>query len=113
MTENMKKFLEAVSKNEELTKKINAMTKEELLVLAKELGIELTEADFAEPAGELNDDELDAVAGGAECVCVLGGGGEAGGKWNNRVCACVAAGAGLDRDGKGRCGCSAAGWGAD
>ena len=47
MTENMKKFLEAVSKNEELAKKINTMTKEDLLALAKELSIELTEDDFA------------------------------------------------------------------
>ena len=43
MTENMKKFLEAVSKNDELSTKINTMTKEDLLALAKELGVELTE----------------------------------------------------------------------
>ena len=113
MTENMKKFLEAVSKNEELTKKINTMTKEDLLALAKELGIELTEADFAESADELNEDELDAVAGGAACGCVLGGGGKGGGKWDNEVCVCVTGGGGQTGDGTCRCACTVAGWGAD
>ena len=76
MTENMKKFLEAVSKDEELAKKINAMTKEDMLALAKELCIELIEADFEKPDGEMDDNEMDDVVGGADCcVCVLGGGG--------------------------------------
>ena len=44
MTENMKNFLAAVSKDEELVKKISTMTKEELLALARELGVGLTEA---------------------------------------------------------------------
>ena len=77
MTENMKKFLEAVSKDEELAKKINAMTKEDMLALAKELCIELIEADFEKPDGEMDDNEMDDVVGGADCcVCVLGGGTE-------------------------------------
>ena len=63
----MKKFLEAVSKNEKLAKKINTMTKENLLALAQELGIELTGADLTKPAGEMNDDELEAVTGGGDC----------------------------------------------
>ena len=76
----MKKFLEAVSQNSDLTAKASTMTKENLLALAQELGIELTgadltrpagemndEADFEKPAGELNDDELNAIAGGGEC----------------------------------------------
>ncbi|MBQ3484829.1 MAG: Nif11-like leader peptide family RiPP precursor [Clostridia bacterium] len=94
MTENMKKFLEAVSKNEILAKKINTMTKEDLLALAKELGVELIEADFEKPDGELEDNELDDVVGGADCcACVLGGGGtkEAMG---GDVCACVVYGHG-------------------
>lgn len=45
-------------------------TKEELLAKAAELGVELTEEDVAvlmdEAEGELDDDELDAVAGGKE-----------------------------------------------
>ena len=46
MTENQKKFLEAASKNEELRKKINEMDQKAIIVAAKELGIELSEADF-------------------------------------------------------------------
>ena len=41
MTENMKRFLETVSKDEALTARVGAMGKEELLALAKELGLEL------------------------------------------------------------------------
>lgn len=66
MTESLKKLLEMVSKDETLSAKVGAMGKEELLALAKELGIELTEADLAKLAvQELNDDDLDTVAGGA------------------------------------------------
>ena len=84
MTENMKKFLEAVSKDEELAKKINAMTKEDMLALAKELCIELIEADFEKPDGEMDDNEMDDVVGGADCcVCVLGGGTEE--AWSDEV----------------------------
>ena len=96
MTKNMKKFLEAVSQNEELAKKLSAMTMEGLLALAKELGVELTEADFEKPDGMLDENELDAVAGGKVCVCVVGGGGE--GDGNDRVCACPAYGVGADKD---------------
>ena len=63
----MKKFLDAISKNGELAAKVSNMTKDELITLAEELGIELTEADFEKSAGELNDDELNAIAGGGDC----------------------------------------------
>ena len=96
MTKNMKKFLETVSQNEELAQKLSAMTMEDLLALAKELGVELTEADFEKPDGMLDENELDAVAGGKVCVCVVGGGGE--GDGNDRVCACPAYGVGADKD---------------
>ena len=72
------------------------MTMEDLLALAKELGVELTEADFEKPDGMLDENELDAVAGGKVCVCVVGGGGE--GDGNDRVCACPAYGVGADKD---------------
>ena len=45
-----------------MTKKISIMPQEELLALAKELGVELTEDDFGQK-GEV-DDELDVVSGG-------------------------------------------------
>lgn len=70
MTENMKNFLEAASKNADLAAKITAMYKEALLALAKDLGIELTDADFAESEDELNDDERTlwlAVRNAAAC----------------------------------------------
>ena len=113
MTENMKKFLEAVSQHEELLAKLNGMGKEELLALAKELNVELTEADLVKPAEELSDDELDTVAGGSDvsCACAMGGGGT---KDNNdKTCACVLAGVGYDKHKRERCLCGFAGYGYD
>ena len=112
MTENLRNFLEAVSKDEELSAKINAMDKEAIISVAKTLGIELTEADFVQEV-ELGDNDLDAVAGGKDCVCVLGGGGEGGGEWNNKTCACVIGGGGQTCDSNPRCVCAINGWGAD
>lgn len=121
MTENLKKFLEALSSNEELGQKASAASQEELLAMAKELGIELTEDDFKQESKELSDDELDAVAGGKACVCVAGGGGEKdtfnGGRKDiplDNVCACVVVGTGT-YTWKGRkeqrCLCSVGGYG--
>ena len=113
MTENMKKFLESVSKNEELCAKIGAMGKDELIALGKELGVELTDADFAKPTQELDDDDLDTVAGGGDvsCACAMGGGGTK--DTNDKTCACVLAGVGYERDGSERCLCGFAGYGYD
>ena len=103
MSENLKKFLEAVSANEELAKKVSTASKEELLAMAKELGIELTEDDLKQVSQELSDDELDAVAGGKTCVCVAGGGGEK--SKNDRLCWCVLNGLGETTDKRQRCMC--------
>ena len=127
MSENLKKFLELLASNKELEAKALACNelgeekgKEALIALAKENGIELTEADFekkAEPAScELSDDELDAVAGGGGCGCIAGGGG--GGTdsndGNKYGCACVAYGQGGDgRSKDSNCWCVFQGWGAD
>ena len=74
MSENMKKFLEAVSRNDELYKKVSAAGMDERIAMGRDLGIYLTAEDFKKPAEELSDDELDAVAGGdVSCVCPLGG----------------------------------------
>lgn len=72
MTENMKSFLEAVSKEETLGKKVNqARTPEEIIELAKELDVTLTKADFVNEEGkELSEEELSVTAGGS-CI-VLG-----------------------------------------
>ena len=111
MTENMKQFLEAVSKDEALTAKVGTLGKEELIALAKELGITLTEDDFAQSATELNDDELNVVAGGVEvnCNCVVGGGGS--GDENDKTCVCVIAGVGMRDNGRERCVCPVSGFG--
>ena len=114
MTENMKRFLEAVSKNEELTAKIGSMDKDALIALARELGIELTDADLEKPAvQELSDDALDSVAGGGDvsCACAMGGGGTK--DSNDKTCACVLAGAGYSKQGRERCVCGFAGYGYD
>ena len=132
MSENLKKFLDLIGSDKELEAKALACNelgeekgREAMLALAKECGIELTAADFekkAEPAsGELDDDELDAVAGGAggeegHCYCVLAGGG--GGKdcndGNTFGCACVGYGQGGDgRASDANCRCVVGGAGAD
>ena len=102
MTENMKKFLEIVSADRELSDRLNGSTQDGIIVAAKALGIELTEADF-EQTNELSDDELDAVAGGGNCYCVIGGGGKK--DSDDKVCACISYGQGNKRDGSMRCGC--------
>jgi predicted ribosomally synthesized peptide with nif11-like leader len=79
MNENLKKFLEEASKNEELKAKLAALTDKDTAVakaveLAKEYGFALTAEDFQPADGaELSLDELDSVAGGS--VCLLFGGG--------------------------------------
>ena len=113
MSENMKKFLEEVSKNDELCGKVNTMVKSELIALAGKMGIALTEADFAQPSGELDDDDLDVVAGGGDvsCACYMGGGGTK--DANDKVCMCVLAGAGYAKTGRERCVCGNEGYGYD
>lgn len=115
MTENMQKFLTAVTQNDEMYSKLNEATKEDLIAMAKELGIELTEADFEQKPAELNDDELDAVAGGAACYCPMTGVGVAntakadscgcvmggGGQWSDKSCRCACVGYGQGEDDRG------------
>lgn len=82
MSESTKKILEIVSASKELAAKVGGMSKEDIIALAKERGIELTEADFAQTC-ELADDELDTVVGGGgeysdgsvRCICIIGGDG--------------------------------------
>ena len=103
MTENMKKYLELISKDEKAQKKLNEQepasiqeAKEKIIKDAAEKGITLTEEDFAETAdiGELSEDELDAVAGGKKCYCAVGGGGESS-YATQKTCACVVGGSGM------------------
>ena len=70
MNENLKKFLEEASKNEELKTKLEALTDKETageraVEIAKEYGFTLTAEDFKSAEGEeLSVDELEQVAGG-------------------------------------------------
>jgi len=126
MTDNMKKFLEGISGDKEVIVKLSkALTPEAVIELAAEKGFTLTEEDLkpAAAAGELSEDELNAVAGGvasnAACGCVLGGGGggrEAFGIYYDdqkfdRQCTCVLAGGGDDQDFHERCTCPLVGGG--
>ena len=112
MTDNMRKFLEAVSQDRELTEKLNkAETPEAIVALAAEKGFALTAEDLKpeERTGEVSDEELDTVTGGGECWCAMGGGGTSG-KYG-KTCACVLAGYGTYTNGEGRCGCGGVGIG--
>lgn len=104
MTENMKSFLEAVSKEETLGKKVNqARTPEEIIELAKELGMTLTEADFVNEEGkELSEEEL-LRAGGGESGCFLIGFSD------DNSCFCLMAGIGKG-EGQDSCECIFAGY---
>lgn len=114
MSENLKKFLEKVSEDRALAEAIGAEKDVNVLIAkAKEMGFELTAADFERPVEELSDDELSAVSGGSDvsCACALGGGGTKDG--NDKTCACVLAGAGYSKRGYERCLCGFAGYGYD
>ena len=112
MSENLKKFFESVSKDEVLQEKMKALSVDRenaaayIIALAKEIDIELSEADFAQPDGEISEDELETINGGGcptagtvnnSCYCAAAGGG--GGKQKDEDiwgCACVAYGQGGD-----------------
>lgn len=112
MSENMKKFLELASKDAATIAKVKALDKDGLVALAKELGITLTEADFA-PAdeGEISENELETVAGGKKCYCAIGGGGT-GSNENEDTCGCAIVGVGMEsKNGTHRCMCNVGGYG--
>lgn len=114
MTENMKKLLELASNNPELQEKLSNSTKENIIVLAKEVGVSLTEADFEALQGEIGDDELDAVAGGDKCYCFAGGGSSrVDERCHSKTCVCVGGGSGRTGGGASRCTCVGAGFGYD
>ncbi|MBR2793337.1 MAG: hypothetical protein IKE16_01725 [Solobacterium sp.] len=104
MTENMKKLLEIISReNRESVEKLNQASREELIAWAAGKGITLTDVDFEKEEsteGEVSLDDADSVAGGKDCYCAFGAGG---GTSTNDVdaCGCVLAGYGDDN----RCTC--------
>ncbi len=124
MSNDWKKQLAELSKNEEFQKKQKeiaekfkdneAAMKEESIKLLAEYGITEPEGGFKAPVKELSDDELGAVAGGiyrSECVCPLVGVGTAG----SATCVCPAAGGGTNNSEQctdaGGCGCFLGGYG--
>ena len=112
MTDNLKKFLEEASKDADFTQKISkADSTQTLIALAAEKGFTLTEEELEQlsHSKSVSDDELEAVAGGGECFCLVGGGGT-GGTWV-KSCACVLGGGGEMSDGSARCVCVSAGTG--
>ena len=126
MNENLKKFLEMISKDETLKQKVLAckdLEKDDVvrsvIAIAKEMGIELTEADIIaekEAKDELAEDELTAVVGGGGCGCAMvgGGGGTDDDDGNKYGCACVAYGQGGDGRAKDQnCLCALGGCGVD
>ena len=68
MSENMKAFVEKISKDEALASKLKGLKDpQQIIAFAKELGFELTLDDLknkAEGMVELDDDALEVVAGG-------------------------------------------------
>ena len=128
MTDNMKKWLEFASQNEEVKSELTKWsqqdrTKEEAKKKAIEVagrnGFTLTEEDFASAESEeLSDDELDAVAGGGGCGCPAVGYGKGNDTEEKHVtysCFCFIGGGGVTDDGDDRpkCMCPAIGGGAD
>ena len=132
--ENVRLFNEKVSADKALQGKLHAIDErhkgeelsdeqsmriyeEDILPLARECGCDFSMEDLKEytrdlsqsSPGELTEDELDAVAGGAICVCVIGGGGKAGSPWSN-PCTCFVGGTGPSRPGPG-CMCIVGGGG--
>lgn len=71
----MKEFLELVGKDPELKEKVRELDKNgtmaDMIALAAQHGVTLTEADFAKCEGELSEDELSAVAGGSGNDCLI------------------------------------------
>lgn len=74
MNEKLNALKEAISKNPALLERLEADNRPEtILAIAKELGIELTAADFeGSPVVELTDDQLENAAGGSPWTKING-----------------------------------------
>lgn len=127
MEKEMKEFLEFISsQNIEVRDKVRQMDRAGVIAFAKENGFTLSDADFEPKAqemeGEVSLKEADAIAGGGECYCVVGGGGSEETKHNRQgyetgdgECVCVAYGEGdkiyVDYHDGNRCVCVVGGYG--
>ena len=104
MSDNLKQFLKKISSDGEWRNKLSELDNKEAIVAqciakAKELGIELTAADFETPEGEMSEKELSAISGGG-CGCVFAGagGGQDRKEGGTYGCACVGYGQGGNGD---------------
>ncbi len=99
MTQKAKEFAKYLSENPTVADELNAKSggtekdMDIILQCAKEQGFELTAEDFETSNEELSKEELASVAGGGDCLCILGGGGTSSGE-SDAVCACVGYGQG-------------------
>ncbi len=68
--EHAKQFVEKITTDEALAERVNGLTIQENLALAKELGLEFTEAELKDALDnrELDPEELDKAAGGGIVV---------------------------------------------
>ena len=73
MNDNARAFLEAAQADPELRQRLSRMAVGELAAAARERGVELSEEDFRPAAGELDEADLENVAGGLDCSCVAYG----------------------------------------
>ncbi len=114
MNENVKAFLEAAQARPDLQEKLVRMDKDELIATARDLGVELTDADFEPPAGEVDAADLENVVGGwGICILAGGGGGTDDMDGNTYGCGCAVYGQGGDgRPSDSNCVCLILGGGA-
>ena len=133
MNDSMKQFIEMVSKDEDLKERIKGLgdcsddsqemsdeTKQEIIAIAKERGIDLNAEDFVFNKEDLSDEELAAISGGSGgCGCAgagYGQGSKAGNPDIKFYCGCALVGVGVDQtdnEEDSYCLCSFVGGGAD
>ena len=122
MTNNLKEFLKKANSNDEIFSKLEELKQEQnkdkiiakTIEIAAQYNIILTPSDFEQCEEEIDDEEMQAVAGGFKrCTCYVGGGGKA--DEDGKACGCVAYGYGdLREESKThRCECIAMGTGYD
>lgn len=119
-------FYEVLEENEEMKNEVEALnrkyegadlTSEEtkmeigrmLADISARNGLDLAPEDFFQQETELSDDDLDAVAGGGACGCVIAGGGSRDDA--DFQCGCFIGGQGGGRGNENRCICAMAGGG--
>ena len=101
MREEMNKYLEMLGEDEEAQKKLKSLNEDDKegvitasIEIAKSSGINLVKEDFNLETSELDENELEAVSGGATACACLGAGAGASGDGFYGGCGCVIGGGG-------------------